>query len=111
MLSGIDKYCRECTVCQRTKPPAPASAPLVNAPIGKAWEMVAVDILEVSVSHNNNCYSLAVQDYMTKWIEAILIPNQTAKRITTELSTVTDCQISSTLIKVETLKVQSYIIH
>lgn len=85
MLSDIEKYCRECTVCQSTKPPAPANAPLVNVPIGQAWEMVAVDILEVPVSQNNNRYLLVVQDYMTKWVEAIPIPNQTAKRITTEL--------------------------
>ena len=85
MLSDIDKYCRECTVCQNTKPLAPANAPLVNMPIGKAWEMVAVDILEVPLSHNNNRYLLVIQDYMTKWVEAIPIPNQTAKRTTTEL--------------------------
>ena len=54
MLSDIDKYCRECTVCQSTKPLAPVSAPLVNVLIGKAKEKVAVDILEVPVSHNNN---------------------------------------------------------
>ena len=81
MLSDIGKYCRKCS----TKPPAPANAPLVNVPIGKAWEMVAVDILEVPVSHHNNHNLLVVQDYMTKWIEAIPIPNQTAKRITTKL--------------------------
>ena len=59
MLSDIDKYCRERTICQSTKPPAPVSALLVNVPIGKAKEKVAVDILEVPVSHNNNenCYS------------------------------------------------------
>ena len=65
MLFYIDKYCRECTVS--TKPPAPASAPLhVNVPIGKVREMVAVDILEVPVSHNSNHYLLVVQDYMTE---------------------------------------------
>ena len=69
MLSDIDKYSRECTVCQSTKPPTPASAFLVNVPIGKAWEMVAVDILEVLVSHNNH-YFLVTQDHMTKWVEA-----------------------------------------
>ena len=83
MLSDIDKYCRECAACQSTKPPV--NAPLVNVPIGKAWEMVTVDILEVPVSHHNNRYLLVVQDYMTEWEEAIPIPKQTAKRITTEL--------------------------
>lgn len=69
MLSDIDKYCRECIVCQHIKPPSPASAPLVSLPIGKAWEMVAVDIRSTS------SYLLVVQDYMTKWVEDILIPN------------------------------------
>ena len=31
-----------------------------------AWEMVAVDILEVLLSYNNNRYLLVIQDYMTK---------------------------------------------
>ena len=60
-------------------------APLTNVPIGKPWEMIAVDILEVPVSQHNNRYLLVIQDYMTKWAEAIPIPNQTAARITTEL--------------------------
>ena len=85
MLQDIDKYCRECAVCQRTKPPVPTTAPLTNIPIGRPWEMVAVDILEVPVSQNNDRYLLVIQDYMTKWAEAIPIPNQTAACITTEL--------------------------
>ena len=83
MLQDIERYCRECVVCQRTKPPAPATAPLTSIPIGRPREMVAVDILEVPVSQNNNRYLLVIQDYMTKWAEAIPIPNQTAARITT----------------------------
>ena len=85
MLRHIDRYCRECSVCQRTKPPAPMKAPLTNVPIGKPWEMIAVDILEVPVSQHNNRYLLVIQDYMNKWAEAIPIPNQTAACITTEL--------------------------
>ena len=50
MLNDIDKYCRECTVCQRTKPTLPTNAPLSSVPIGRPWEMVAVDILEVPIS-------------------------------------------------------------
>ena len=85
MLRDIDRYCRECGVCQRTKPPALMKALLTNVPIGKPWEKIAVDILEVPVSQHNNRYLLVIQDYMTKWAEAIPIPNQTATRITTEL--------------------------
>ena len=88
MLQNIERYCRECLVCQRSKPALPTHAPLTTMPIGKPWEMVAVDILEVSISRHNNRYLLVIQDYMTKWVEAIPIANQTAATITRELTTV-----------------------
>ena len=52
--------------------------------------MVAVDILQVPVSQHNNRYLLVIQD-MTKWAEAIPIPNQTAQQITKELIKVFSC--------------------
>ena len=47
MLCDIDQYCRECLVCQTSKLPLPPKAPLNSIPVGKPWEMVAIDILEV----------------------------------------------------------------
>jgi hypothetical protein len=47
--------------------------------------MVAVDVLEVPISYNNNRYLLVIQDYFTKWAEAIPMRDQTAARITAEL--------------------------
>ena len=85
MLQDIDRYCRECTICQSTKPPSPISTPLVIVPIGKPWETIALDVLEVPASTDNNRYLLVIQDYMTKWAEAIPIPDQTAKHITVKL--------------------------
>ena len=43
-----------------------------------AWEMIAVDILEVPLSSHKNRYLLVVQDYFTKWETAIALPDQTA---------------------------------
>ena len=88
MLQDLERYCRECLVCQCSKPAKPTRAPLTIVPIGKPWEMVAVDILEVPTSRHNNRYLMVIQDYMTKWVEAIPIPNQTAATITRELTTV-----------------------
>jgi len=45
--------------------------------------MIAVDILEFPISTNNNRYMHVVQDYFTKWIDAIPLPNQMAPLITT----------------------------
>ena len=58
---------------------------LPNTPIGHPWQMVAVDILEVPLSAANNRYLLVIQDYFTKWAEAIPLPNQTAELITKEI--------------------------
>ena len=91
MAKDINQYCSKCDVCQQAKlstptpAPAPAPAPMTNIPIGRPWKMIAVDVLEVPRSVNNNIYLLVIQDYFTKWVEAIPLPDQTANRITTEI--------------------------
>ncbi|KAL5515844.1 hypothetical protein EMCRGX_G001078 [Ephydatia muelleri] len=45
------------------------------------WQMLAVDLLNVPVSSSGNRYLLVLQDYFTKWAEAIPMPNQTAECI------------------------------
>ncbi len=57
----------------------------MNMPVGRPWQLVAVDILKVPLSTANNQYLLVVQDYFMKWAEAIPLPDQTAPRITAEL--------------------------
>lgn len=58
---------------------------MTNIPVGRPWQMIAVDVLEVPLSLNNNRYLLVVQEYFTKWADAIPIPDQKATRITKEL--------------------------
>ena len=91
MLRDIDQHCRECSVCQTSKLPLPSKAPLMSIPVGRPWEMVAIDILEVPRSYHNNRYLLVVQDYFTKWADAIPLPDQTAVRITNTLVKVFAC--------------------
>ena len=85
MIHDITLYCRECVTCKSSKPPSPQKAPLVSIPIGKPWEMVAVDVLKVPDSCQNHRYILVIQDYFSKWAEAIPLANQTATTITREL--------------------------
>ena len=85
MAKDVAEYCRQCPTCQQSKLSMPQRAPLQNIPIGQPWQMIAVDILQVPLSSNNNRYLLVIQDYFTKWADAIPLPDQTASRITTEL--------------------------
>ena len=85
MIHDITLYCNKCLTCQSSKPPAPQKAPLISIPIGKPWEMVAVDVIQVPTSSQNHRYILVIQDYFTKWAEAIPMANQTASTITREL--------------------------
>lgn len=85
MHQHVERYCRECTKCQKSKLPQPSRAPLTSIPIGKPWQMVAIDILTVPLSSNGNKYLLVVQDYFTKWADAIPLPNQSASTITSAL--------------------------
>ena len=43
MAKEVCLYCINCTVCQKAKPPLPPRAPLVNTPIGKPWQMLAIE--------------------------------------------------------------------
>ena len=85
MAREVNEYCNKCVVCQQAKLPNPSPAPITNIPIGRPWKMIAVDVLEVPRSVHNNIYLLVIQDYFTKWVEAIPLPDQTASRITTEI--------------------------
>ena len=85
MAKDVDDYCRHCSTCQQSKLSMPQRAPLQSIPIGQPWQMIAVDILKVPLSTNNNRYLLVIQDYFTKRADAIPFPDQSASRITTEL--------------------------
>ena len=85
MTKDVLTYCRSCEKCQQAKLALPQHAPLTNIPIETPWHMIAVDILEVPMSTRNNHYLLVVQDYFTKWVEAIPLPNQTASLISAQL--------------------------
>ena len=58
MARNVQQYCSECTKCQQSKLSMPQSAPLTSLPIGRPWQIVAVYILQVPLSTNNNRYLL-----------------------------------------------------
>ena len=85
LVQDVTQYCLNCAQCQAAKLPLPTKSPLEPIPIGQPWQMVAVDVLEVPSSYQQNRYLLVIQDYFTKWADAIPMPDQIAERISKHL--------------------------
>ena len=75
--------------------PSPTKVPLVNIPIGKPWEMIAVDVLQVPVSYHNNQYLLVIQDYFTSGPR--LRPCQTSLPLALQMSLLKSSLVPDTL--------------
>ncbi|KAL5491303.1 hypothetical protein EMCRGX_G016566 [Ephydatia muelleri] len=78
MAKDFNQYC---SICQQAKLPHPSPSPSPN----DYWQTMIIDVLAAPRSVNNNIYLLMIQDYFTKWVEAVPLPDQTANRITTEI--------------------------
>uniref|UniRef100_A0A5S6QKS5 Integrase zinc-binding domain-containing protein n=1 Tax=Trichuris muris TaxID=70415 RepID=A0A5S6QKS5_TRIMR len=71
MRRDVTRFYNECQTCQKCKLPRPTKAPLQNMPIGRPWERLGMDILELPQSSAGNHYALVIQDYFTKWEELL----------------------------------------
>ena len=49
--------------------------------MGGPFHRVGVDVLQLPLTENGNKYVVVFQDYLTKWVEAFAVPNQTAETI------------------------------
>ena len=70
MAKDVLSYCKSCEKCQQAKLVILQQA---TSPLGPLSIC-----LQVPMSTRNNHYLLIVQDYFTKWVEAVPLPNQTA---------------------------------
>jgi hypothetical protein len=87
MMAGIEKYiCNSCDHCQKNKVRKSTKMPMVLTETAKhPWERVYLDVVggkgALPTTHNGNKYILTFQDDLSKFSEAIAIPNQEADTI------------------------------
>ena len=62
----------------QAEPPTP---PLQSIPVGGLFHRVGVDVLQLPLTEAGNRYVVVFLDYLTKWVEAYPIPNQSAETI------------------------------
>ena len=76
----LDRWMAECETCQRTKskPPQGKSA-LQQELTGSCFGRIAIDILGgLQTTDRDNRYLMVIQDYFSKWVVVIPLPDQTA---------------------------------
>ena len=80
--------CQKCGICTARKRPSPkAHAPLTSIKVGYPMQLVAMDIVgPFPESPAGNTHILVVADYLTRWTEAYLIPNQEATTVASKLT-------------------------
>ena len=78
---AVTRYYSYCIKCQLMKSLPNQPAPLQPVIASRPWELVAVDISKVPMSHQGNQYILVAQDYFSKWPFAQAMPDQKAERI------------------------------
>ena len=82
MFSDATQHCRSCLTCAAYQGSGrKAKPPLQPIPVGGPFERVAVDVLEMPLTTQGNQYIVVFCDYLSKWVEAYPVPDQTADTI------------------------------
>ena len=82
MKNDVSTFCKACLVCASRKGGRKTfRPPLAPIPVGGPFHRVAVDILQLPLTAQGNCYVAVFMDYLTKWPEAFPIPDQKAETI------------------------------
>ena len=79
LRNDVRIYVASCTVCIARKSPGPRRAPMGHVAVGRRWERVAMDLLDMSItSTKGNRYMLVMVDCFSPWTEACPLSDKTA---------------------------------
>ena len=80
MRRDVEHVCRTCDLCEsRKRPKQHYKGPLQRYTVGIPMERVALDIMgPLPLRDKGNKYLLVIEDYFTKWTEAVPLPDQEA---------------------------------
>lgn len=86
LTKDVKDYVSRCVSCYQRKSAARAKAPLGKIqPATEPFELVSLDIVgPLPLTNNRNRYLITFVDYLTRYCEAIPIPDQTAETVAKE---------------------------
>ena len=78
LRQDVQMYVASCMVCIARKSPCPRRAPMGHVAVGRHWERVAMDLLDMSItSAKGNRYVFVMVDCFSRWTEACPLPDKT----------------------------------
>ena len=85
MDADIKEFIEACLLCAKRKAHGTRKMPLQPMPVASyLWERIAMDIVgPVPESRKGNKYILVIGEYISRYVEAIALPDQTAPTIAT----------------------------
>ena len=82
MYKDVLAYCKECPECAvATGVGRQRRPPLHPIPIERPFQVVAVDIMDLLCTENDNKHVVVFQDMFTKWPMVYAVPDQKAERL------------------------------
>ena len=81
MRQDIVTWCRTCVTCATRRVGRAIRPPLIPLPVAGAFNRIGVDIIQFVLLKQGNKYAVVFIDYLTKWVEAFTVPDQTALTI------------------------------
>ena len=82
MYADIVAHCKGCLTCAaRSGGGRRPATPLQSIPVSGAFDLMAVDVMQLPTTLNGNQYVAVFSEYLTKWVEVFAIPNQRAETI------------------------------
>ncbi len=83
MVTEIHQFYRSCLTCAAYRGAGRRCKPLLHPiPVAVLFVMVGVDILEMPATLQGNRYIVVFVEYLTKWVEAFPVEDQTSETIT-----------------------------
>ncbi len=95
LLSDVRHFCKSCRVCQqRRPPPRRPHHPLQQDRVGEPMQRVTIDILGFErPTPRGNRYILVAVDSLTKWAEAMPMPDERAETVARALVEQVVCRL------------------